>query len=70
MQDIWQEMAGMTQYLEENSAFLNEQLEARQGISEHLKWYLWLSTYLTQPGIHLFSLAKWKLLGNLKDISA
>lgn len=70
MQDIWEEMARMTQYLQETSAFLSEQLEARQDISEHLKWYLCLSTYITQPGIRLFSLIKWKLLGNLKDISA
>lgn len=44
MPDTWEEMAGMTQYLQETSAFQNEQLEARQDISEHLKWYLCLST--------------------------
>lgn len=29
MQDTWEEMAGVIPYLQETSAFLNEQLEAR-----------------------------------------
>lgn len=60
----------MTQNLQGTSAFLNKHLEARQDISEHLKWYFCFSTYLTQPGIHLFSLTESKLLSNLKDTSA
>lgn len=44
MQDTWEEMAGVIQYLQETSAFLNEQLEAGQDISEHLKLYLCLRT--------------------------
>jgi len=62
-------MASMTQYLQETSAFLNKQLEARQDVAD-VKQYLCFSTYFTQPGIHLSSLTKKKLLSNLKVISA